>query len=55
MLVFISVAALLVASAPLPGPEEGTKAAAVVPLVGDDVAAVLYIDLTKVNAQTLAR
>jgi prepilin-type processing-associated H-X9-DG protein len=55
MLVSIFVAALLVASAPLPDQADGTKAAAIVPFVGDEVAAVLYIDLTKADAQTLAR
>jgi prepilin-type processing-associated H-X9-DG protein len=51
MLPAIYLAALLSALAPLPDQNSGDKAAAVVPLVGEEVAVVLYVDLTKADAK----
>jgi Protein of unknown function (DUF1559) len=54
MLLSIPLAALLLLAAPLQDPD-GTKATAVAPLVGEEIAAVVRLDLTKWDAQTFVR
>src|SRR4051794_6808222 len=51
----LSLAALLTLAAPVPDPADDARAGAVAPFVGEEVAAVVHLDLTKWDARTSLR
>jgi len=55
MLLSTSLVALLIAAAPLQDPAGDEKATAVAPVLGDEVAAVAYVDLSKLDVAAFAR